>query len=159
MIRVNIIALGRLKEKYLSAACEEYGKRLKGYCNFEITELEPVRLPEKPSETEIQKALSKEAEMILSKIPKESTVFAMCIEGKQLSSESFAEKISLAQNSGRGITCIIGSSYGLSDEIKRRADFKMSVSPMTFPHQLFRVMLLEQIYRGFKINEGSAYHK
>ena len=159
MIKVNIIALGRLKEKYLSEAVGEYSKRLKGYCNFEITEIEPVRLPEKPSESEIKKALSKEAELINAKIPKESTVFAMCVEGKQLSSEALAEKIEGAQNSGRGITFIIGSSYGLSDEIKKRADFKLSVSQMTFPHQLFRVMLLEQIYRGFKINEGSAYHK
>lgn len=159
MIKVNVIALGKLKEKYLTAACDEYKKRLRGYCNFEITELEPVKLPDKPSAGEIEKALSKEAEMIKAKLLKESTVFAMCIEGKQFSSEDFASKIESACNIGKGITFIIGSSHGLSDEIKKMADIKMSVSAMTFPHQLFRVVLLEQIYRGFKINEGSAYHK
>lgn len=159
MIKVNVIALGRLKEKYLVSACDEYIKRLKGYCNLEITELEPVKLPEKPSHSEIEKALSREAEMISAKIPKSSRVVAMCIEGKQLSSEELAEKIESASAMGQGMTFIIGSSHGLSDEIKRRADVRLSVSKMTFPHQLFRVMLLEQIYRGFKINEGAMYHK
>ena len=138
---------------------DEYTKRLKGYCNLNITELEPVRLPEKPSVSEIEKALSKEAEMITAKIPQNSKVFAMCIEGKQFSSEQFAEKIENAADMGQSITFIIGSSHGISEEIKKKTDIKMSVSNMTFPHQLFRVMLLEQIYRGFKIIEGSAYHK
>jgi len=159
MIKVNLITLGKLKEKYLVAACEEYKKRLKGYCNLEIIEIEPVRLPDKPSQGEIEKALLKEAEIINSKIPQGSGVFAMCIEGKQLSSEQLAEKIQSSSNMGQSLTFIIGSSHGLSEEIKKRADVRLSVSAMTFPHQLFRVMLLEQIYRGFKINEGSAYHK
>lgn len=159
MIKVNIIALGRLKEKYLVAACDEYIKRLKGYCNPEVTELEPVRLPDKPSQSEIDKALAKEAEMISAKIPKGSTVIAMCVEGKQLSSEELAEKIESVTAMGQGLTFIIGSSHGLCDEIKKRADIRLSVSKMTFPHQLFRVMLLEQVYRGFKICEGSTYHK
>lgn len=159
MIKVKLITLGKLKEKYLVSACEEYAKRLKGYCSFELTEIEPVRLPEKPSQGEIDKALLKEAELINAKIPQGSTVFAMCIEGKQLSSEELAEKIGDASNFGKNLAFIIGSSYGLDESIKRNADFRLSVSKMTFPHQLFRVMLLEQIYRGFKINEGSAYHK
>lgn len=159
MIKVNIIALGRLKEKYLTSAVDEYLKRLKGYCNLQLTELEPIRLPEKPSEGEIIRALQKEAEMITAKIPQNSKVFAMCIEGKQFSSEQFAEKIEGASNMGQSITFIIGSSHGLSEELKKKTDIKMSVSNMTFPHQLFRVMLLEQIYRGFKIIEGSSYHK
>ena len=159
MIKVNIIALGKLKEKYFTAACDEYIKRLKGYCKLEITEIEPVKLSDKPSQGEIEKPLEREARLIAAKIPQGSTVFAMCIEGKQLSSEAFAEKIGNACNMGKGMTFIIGSSYGLSEEIKKRADIKMSVSSMTFPHKLFRVMLLEQLYRGFKINEGSAYHK
>ena len=159
MIKVNIIALGRLKEKYLTGAVDEYVKRLKGYCNLQITELEPVRLPEKPSEGEIIRALQKEAEMITAKIPQNSTVFAMCIEGKQFSSEQFAEKIEACVNMGQGLTFIIGSSHGLCEELKKKADIKMSTSNMTFPHQLFRVMLLDQIYRGFKIIEGSSYHK
>lgn len=159
MIKVKLIAMGRLKEKYLTAACDEYTKRLSGYCNFEICELEPVKLPDKPSESEIQRALAKEAELISGKIPSGSRVFALCIEGKQLSSEGFAEKLRTASDMGQSIVFIIGSSYGLSEKIKSAADFRLSVSEMTFPHQLFRVMLLEQIYRGFKINEGSAYHK
>lgn len=159
MIKITLITLGKLKEKFFALACEEYKKRLKGYCKLDVIELEPVKLPSMPSDSEIEKALSKEAEMINSKIPKESSVFAMCIEGKSLSSEAFAQKIQTAQNNGKPITFIIGSSYGLSDKIKNCADFKMSVSEMTFPHKLFRVMLLEQIYRSFKINEGSMYHK
>jgi len=159
MIRLSLITLGRLKEKYLTSACEEYIKRLKGYCNLEIVEIEPMRLPDKPSQSEIDKALLKEAEMISAKIPKEATVFAMCIEGKQLSSEELADKIKENVNMGRNIAFIIGSSYGLCEQIKKNADIRLSVSKMTFPHQLFRVMLLEQIYRGFKINEGAMYHK
>ncbi len=159
MIKIKIIALGRLKEKYLISAVEEYKKRLSGYSNLEICELEPVKLPEKPSESEIEKALSKEAELIRDKIPQGSTVFAMCIEGKQLSSPELAEKIENAVNMGKSLVFIIGSSHGLSEKIKNMADIRLSVSKMTFPHQLFRVMLLEQIYRSFKIIEGSAYHK
>ena len=159
MIKVKLITLGRLKEKYLSAACDEYKKRLSGYCNFEICEIEPERLPDKPSDSQIQKALEKEADYIKSKIPSGSTVFAMCIEGKQFSSEKFAKKIETAKDMGQSLVFIIGSSYGLSDSINSLADIKLSVSEMTFPHQLFRVMLLEQIYRAFKIGEGSAYHK
>ena len=159
MIRLSLITLGRLKEKYLTSACEEYIKRLKGYCNLEIVEIEPMRLPDKPSQSEIDKALLKEAEMISAKIPKEATVFAMCIEGKQLSSEELADKIKENVNMGRNIAFIIGSSYGLCEQIKKNADIRLSVSKMTIPHQLFRVMLLEQIYRGFKINEGAMYHK
>lgn len=159
MIKVKLITMGRLKEKYLSAACEEYKKRLSGYCNFEIVEIEPQKLTDKPSDSQIQKALEKEAEQIKAKIPSGSTVFALCIEGKQFPSEKFAKKIETASDMGQNLVFIIGSSYGLSDNIKSLADVKLSVSEMTFPHQLFRVMLLEQIYRAFKINEGSAYHK
>lgn len=159
MIKVTIIALGKIKEKHFASACEEYIKRLKGYCSLEIVEIEPIRLSEKASQTEIEKALSKEAQLISSKIPVGSTVFAMCVEGKPLSSEAFAQKIKDCCDMGKSITFIIGSSYGLSKNVKSAADVKMSVSEMTFPHRLFRVMLLEQIYRGFKINEGSKYHK
>ena len=159
MIKVKIISLGRLKEKYLVSACDEYKKRLSGYCNFEICELEPEKLPDKPSDMQIQKALEKESELITAKIPSGSTVFAMCIEGKELSSEALAKRIDCEINLGKNLVFIIGSSYGLHEKIKSCADFRLSVSPMTFPHQLFRVMLLEQIYRAFKINEGSAYHK
>ncbi len=159
MIRVKIIALGKLKEAYLRDAAAEYEKRLRGYCTFDFTELTPKALPENPNESQIEKALLGEAEMILKAIPKGSLTVALCIEGKHYSSEGLADILEKAAKTNGSITFIIGSSYGLSDEIKRQAKIKMSMSDMTFPHQLARVMLLEQIYRGFKINEGSAYHK
>ncbi len=159
MIKITIITLGKLKEKYLSEACGEYQKRLLRYCNLELVQLEPVRLPEKPSQSEIDIALEREADMIIKKIPQGNKVLALCVEGKLLTSEGFAQKIGECCNEGKGITFIIGSSYGLSERVKKLSAIRLSLSGMTFPHQLFRVMLLEQIYRAFKINEGSAYHK
>lgn len=159
MIKVTLIVLGKLKEKYLVDAVKEYFKRLSAYSKFEIIEIEPVRIGEKPSDSEIYNALEKESELILKKIPSNNEIISLCVEGKGLSSFDFAEKIKDYQNYGKGITFIIGSSYGLSEKIKNISDFKLSLSEMTFPHQLFRVMLLEQIYRAFKINEGSPYHK
>lgn len=159
MIKVTFITLGRLKEKYLREAVAEYEKRLSRYCDLETVELEPVKLPDAPSRAQVDAALEKEAEMIFKKIPKNSEVFALCVEGKQLSSEELAEKIENLSVKGKGITLIIGSSYGLSEKVKALSRLRLSVSKMTFPHQLFRVMLLEQIYRAFKINEGSTYHK
>lgn len=159
MIKVNLITLGRLKEKYLSLAVDEYKKRLSRYCDLKITEIEPIRLSDNPSQTEIETALNKETSSILKQIPQNSTVVTLCIEGKQLSSPELAEFIEKQQISGKSITLVIGSSYGLSQEIKQKSDLRLSVSKMTFPHQLFRVMLLEQTYRAFKIIEGSAYHK
>ncbi len=159
MIKITIIALGKLKEKYLQSACDEYKKRLSRYCNLDIIELEPVRISDKPSAAEIDSALCKEAEIIIKKIPQNSDIYTLCVEGKPLSSEKFAESINLSQNIGKNITFIIGSSHGLSEKIKGLSKFKLSFSQMTFPHQLFRVMLLEQIYRAFKINEGGTYHK
>lgn len=159
MIKVTLIALGKLKEKYLADAVKEYSKRLSGYCKLEILELEPLRLSDKPSQSEIDNILDKEAELILKKIPQNSYVFSLCVEGKGMTSPAFADKIRQCENMGKSVTFIIGSSYGLSNKIKQISNFKLSLSEMTFPHQLFRVMLLEQIYRAFKINEGSAYHK
>lgn len=159
MIKITLIALGKLKEKYLTEAVKEYSKRLSAYCKLEIIELEPIRLSDKPSDAEICNALEKETDIILKKIPQGSEVITLCVEGKSLSSNEFASKIERIANMGKGITFIIGSSYGLSDRIKKMSGLRLSVSEMTFPHQLFRVMLLEQIYRAFKINEGSAYHK
>ncbi len=159
MMKVTLITLGRLKEKYLREAVAEYEKRLSRYCDLEIIELEPVRLSEKPSRAEIDSALEKEAEMIFKKIPKNSEVCTLCVEGKQLSSEEFADRFSDLSQQGRGLTLIIGSSYGLSQSVKALSAVRLSLSKMTFPHQLFRVMLLEQVYRAFKINEGSTYHK
>ena len=159
MIKVNIIALGRLKEKYLKDAVEEYSKRLSRYCSLKIIELEPERLPDNPSPAQIFSALEKEAVLIRAARAKRACNIAMCIEGKQLSSEKLsAEFIKIAEVAGN-VNFIIGSSYGLDEGLKRECELQLSMSEMTFPHQLARVMLLEQIYRAFKINEGSAYHK
>ena len=160
MIKITLITLGKLKEKYLREASAEYEKRLSRYCKIDIVELEPVRLSEKPSQSEIDLALQKESEMIIKKIPANSKVYSLCVEGKQLSSNELAEKISgIALNGASKINFIIGSSHGLSDRVKEKCSLKLSFSKMTFPHQLFRVLLLEQIYRAFSINSGSKYHK
>lgn len=159
MIKVTVIALGKLKEKYLRDAVDEYSKRLSRYCKLEIIEIEPERLSDKPSALEIESALSAEKEKIFKKIPQNSTVVSLCIEGKEKSSEELAKTMASQVNSGKNMVFIIGSSYGLSEDVKKASDIRLSLSQMTFPHQLFRVMLLEQIYRAFKINEGSQYHK
>lgn len=159
MIKITFITLGRLKEKYLRDAVDEYAKRLSRYCKLDIIELNPINLPEKPSQSEIDAALLKEAEMIEKRIPDGSIVTTLCVEGKSYSSEQLAQFVDTNTNSGKNMCFIIGSSYGLSDIVKQKSDLKLSLSAMTFPHQLFRVMCLEQIYRAFKINEGSTYHK
>ena len=159
MIKVTVIAPAGLKEKYLREAAGEYEKRLRAYCDLEIAEIKPVRLPEDPSDKEIAAALKKEAEEITRRIPQNSRTVALCIEGKTLSSVGFAEEIRNCADAGKPIAFLIGSSYGLDEELKRRCDKRLSFSEMTFPHQLFRIMLLEQIYRAFRINTGAAYHK
>ncbi len=158
MQTIQILAYGKLKEKYFRDAAAEYEKRLSRYCTLKCTELEPVQLPEKASEKEISAALEKEGQQLLKRT--KGFTIAMCIEGKLMDSEAFSEKIAAAGISGGStVTFIIGSSYGLSDEVKRTADLKLSMSPMTFPHQLARVMLYEQIYRSFQIQSGGKYHK
>lgn len=159
MIKITFITLGKLKEKYLRDAVDEYAKRLSRYCKLDIVELNPINLPEKPSQSEIDAALVKEAELIEKRIPDGSIVTTLCVEGKSYSSEELAQFVDTNTNSGKNMCFIIGSSYGLSDIVKQKSDLKLSLSAMTFPHQLFRVMCLEQIYRAFKINEGSTYHK
>lgn len=159
MIKITIIALGKLKEKYLKDAVEEYKKRLTRYCKLEIAEIEPVKLPEKPTQTEIDSALDREAAEIFKRIPSGSEIFSLCIEGNEMPSVAFARTVSERLDMGKNISFIIGSSYGLSQKVKDKSHVRLSMSQMTFPHQLFRVMLLEQIYRAFKIDEGSAYHK
>ena len=160
MIRVTLIVLGKLKEKYLRDACLEYEKRLNAFCKLEIIELTPVKLPENPSEQQIVDALEKEAVEIQKRIPSSSKVYSLCIEGKMFSSEQLASEFQKSAVSGSGnITMIIGSSFGLSQKIKNLSDVKLSMSPMTFPHQLARVMVLEQLYRVFQINAGGKYHK
>ena len=159
MIKITLIAMGKLKESFLRDAAAEYKKRLSRYCSLEIVEIDAIKLSEKPSIQEINTVLEKEAALIIKKIPQNSEVVTLCVEGKEFSSEDFARKIDGNVSGGKNITFIIGSSYGLSESIKKLSTIKLSISKMTFPHQLFRVMLLEQIYRAFKINEGSTYHK
>ncbi|MDE6665229.1 MAG: 23S rRNA (pseudouridine(1915)-N(3))-methyltransferase RlmH [Ruminococcus sp.] len=155
---INLIVIGKLKEDYLKNACAEYIKRLSRYCTFELHELDECRLSDNPSEKEISSALKKEADNI--KKYAKGMIIPMCIEGKQLTSVTFSEKISSAGVNGFStVTFIIGSSFGLAPEIKSMGSFKLSMSDMTFPHQLARVMLLEQIYRAFQIAEGGKYHK
>ena len=159
MLGVTLIVLGKLKEKYLSDACSEYVKRLKTLCRLTIAELPAKKLSDNPSDAEIAKCLESEAEEIIQKIPNGAKKIAMCIEGKQMSSEKLSDYFSSVAVSGCGnIAIIIGSSYGLSDKIKNMSDLKLSMSEMTFPHQLARVMILEQIYRAFMISTGSKYH-
>lgn len=160
MINVQLIVLGKLKEKYMKDFSAEYEKRLSGFCKLTVTELEPVRLSDNPSEKEIANALKKEAVLIKEKMLPNAFVFSMCIEGKEISSEALSKKIDGIGVSGQSnIVFIIGSSFGLSEEIKKDSDFRLSLSPMTFPHKLARIMLLEQIYRAFSISHGSKYHK
>ena len=160
MININFIVLGKLKEKYMKEFAAEYEKRLSGYCKLTVTELEPVKLSDNPSEQEIKNALSKETQMIKAKIPKNSFVFSMCIEGKQMSSEELSKKLEdIALTGKNNITFIIGSSFGLSDEIKQMSDYKFSMSKMTFPHKLARIMLTEQVYRALSISNNGKYHK
>lgn len=159
MLNVNIICVGNLKEKYFCDAVNEYAKRLSRYCKFTVTELSEEKISDQQTQSMIEKTLSKEGERILSKISKSDYVVAMCIEGKILSSQELASKLSdIAMTSGT-VCFVIGGSWGLSDQVKQRADFKLSVSKMTFPHQLFRVMMCEQIYRAFSINANAKYHK
>ena len=160
MIKVTLIVLGKLKEKYLRDACSEYEKRLGAFCKLDLIELTPVKLPDNPSDAQIEDALIKEAAEIQKKIPSGSKVYSLCIEGKMISSEQLASEIERSAVNGSGnVTFIIGSSFGLSEKIKKASDFNLSMSPMTFPHQLARVMLFEQLYRAFHINSGGKYHK
>lgn len=160
MRSIQLITVGKLKEKYMKDFSAEYEKRLSAYCKLTVTELEPVRLSDNPSEKEIQNALKKEAELIKGKMLPNAFVISMCIEGKEISSEALSEKIDEIGVSGQNsIVFIIGSSFGLSEEIKNESDMRLSMSPMTFPHKLARIMLLEQIYRAFSISHGGKYHK
>ena len=160
MFDITLIAMGKLKEPFYINAAAEYEKRLKGYCRFSIIELPEVRLSDTPSSAEIAAGLEKEADCILAKIPRGAWFCVLTPEGKMLSSEQLAERISAVKLSGKSSACfLIGSSFGISPRIKQLADFKLSMSPMTFPHHLARVMVLEQIYRAEAIQNGSKYHK
>ena len=160
MFDVTLITMGRLKEKFYLSAASEYTKRLGGYCKFTLLELPEARLPEDPSPAEISAGLEKEAELIFSKIPKGAWFCVFTPEGRELSSEAFAAKLKDIKNSGKSSACfLIGSSFGMAPRVKERADFRLSMSPMTFPHHLARIMVLEQLYRAEAIQAGSKYHK
>ncbi len=160
MFEITLLTVGKLKEKFYTAAAQEYQKRLSGYCNFKIMELPEVRLSENPSPAEILAGLNKEGEMILSKIPKGAWFCVLTPEGKLLSSEGLANKIADIKLSGKSSACfLIGSSFGIAPSVKDKSDFQLSISPMTFPHHLARIMVLEQLYRAEAIQAGSKYHK
>ena len=160
MLNVKLICVGKMREKFYIDAFEEYRKRLQAYCRLELTEITEQRLSDRPAEKEITAALEREGQEILKAVPADAYLVALCVEGKQMPSEGMAELIAARENSGKPKLCfVIGDSFGLSPTVKSRADRKLSMSQMTFPHHLARVMLIEQVYRGFKINEGSQYHK
>lgn len=159
-MNIELICVGRLKEKYYVGAAEEYLKRLSAFCKIHVTELSEQALPIRPSQAQIDLALRREAADILQKLPKGSRTVALCVEGKLLSSENLAETFSRWMVDGTSaVTLVIGGSFGLHPSVKEAADLCLSMSPMTFPHHLARIMVLEQLYRAFQIREGSRYHK
>ena len=160
MQKVTIICTGKLKEKFYLDAAAEYAKRLSRFCTLTILELPEERLPESPSPAQIEAALAREADAVRAKLPAGCLLIAMCVEGQERSSEALARYLAEAAARGAGhIVFLIGSSYGMHPSLKQQADLRLSMSPMTFPHHLRRVMLLEQIYRAYQINAGSKYHK
>lgn len=160
MLNVKFICVGKMRERFYLDAFEEYRKRLGAYCRLELLEPQEQRLPERPSLGEISAALEKEAAEILNTIPRDAYVVALCVEGKEVPSEAMAELVEGRENSGKPKLCfVVGGSYGLAETVKKRADLRLSMSKMTFPHHLARIMLAEQLYRGYKIREGSRYHK
>lgn len=160
MLSVNIICIGKIKEKYWTDAVSEYKKRLGAFCKFNIIELDEEKTYNNPNNSQINSILNAEGKRIINSLSKGSYVIPMCIEGKQLSSAELADKISDISVSGYScVDFIIGGSWGLSDEVKSKSNLKLSMSKMTFPHQMARVILAEQIYRAFEINNNGKYHK
>ena len=160
MLRVTILCVGKLKEKYWREAVEEYSKRRSAFCRFSIVEVEEERLPDNPSAAQIANGVEVEGKRLLSKIPSGAVITALCIEGKELSSPALSARIDEWAVQGKSdIALIIGGSFGLSQQVKQSATLKLSMSPMTFPHQLARVMVCEQLYRAFQISSGGKYHK
>ena len=160
MQKVTTLCVGKLKEKFYADAVSEYSKRLSRFCKLDIVELNEERLPEDPSPAQIEAALAKEADAVRGKLPPSCLLIALCVEGKLCSSEELAAFLSeSAVRGGSHVVFLIGSSFGLHPSLKAMAAKRLSLSPMTFPHHLARVMLLEQIYRAYQINSGSRYHK
>lgn len=160
MQRVTVLCVGKLKEKFYLEAAAEYVKRLQRFCKLELVELPESRLPESPSPAEIQRALAAEAAAIRERLPKGVAVIALCIEGKPCSSMELSRRMEELAVAGKTqLTFLIGGSVGLDESLKWQADWRLSMSPMTFPHHLARIMLLEQIYRAYQISAGTKYHK
>ena len=160
MQKITVLCVGKLKEKFYQEAAAEYTKRLGRHCKLEIIELPEQRLPDDPSPAEIQKALRAEGDAIREKLPKGGAVIALCIEGKPCSSQELSRRMADFGVQGKTqLTFLIGGSVGLDEELKRQADWRLSMSPMTFPHHMARIMLLEQIYRAYQIEQGTKYHK
>ena len=160
MQRVTVLCVGKLKEKFYIDAAAEYVKRLQRHCKLELIELPERRLPDDPSPAEIQKALRTEGDAIRERLPKGGAVIALCIEGKPCSSEELSRRMAEFGVQGKTqLTFLIGGSVGLDEDLKRQADWRLSMSPMTFPHHMARIMLLEQIYRAYQIAGGTKYHK
>ena len=160
MFTVTLLTVGKLKEKFYMAAVEEYAKRLSAYCKFRLVELPEHRLPENPHPSEIAAGLAAEAEKILAAVPKGAWFCVLTPEGTELSSEALADKLRTVKNDGKSAACfLIGSSFGMDVSVKKRADFRLSFGPMTFPHHLMRVMAIEQLYRAESIQAGAKYHK
>ena len=152
--------MGKLKEKFYRDAVEEYSKRLQRFCKLEITELPETRLPEDPSPAQVRQALAAEPALIRERLPRGGAVIALCVEGKPCSSEELSRRMADFGVAGRTqLTFLIGGSFGLDETLKREADWRLSMSPMTFPHHMARVMLLEQVYRAYQIAVGTRYHK
>lgn len=159
-MNIYIIAVGKIKDKYIQEGIKEFSKRLSRYCNLKIIEVEDEKAPENLSDRDMEAVKKKEGEKILSKIPQNSSIISLEIQGKQISSEELSEKMEeLMVNGMNDITFIVGGSLGLSDEVRSKSNFKLSFSKMTFPHQLMRLILLEQIYRAWKIMKNEPYHK
>ena len=160
MQKITVICVGKLKEKFYTDAAAEYVKRLQRYCDLDIIELPEARLSDDPSPAEIKQALAGEASLIRQKLPRGGAVVALCIEGKTCSSEELCRRLADFAVGGRSaVTFLIGGSFGLDEDLKRSADWRLSMSPMTFPHHMARIMLLEQIYRAYQIAAGTKYHK
>ena len=160
MLSVKLICVGRMREKLYLDAFAEYQKRLQAYCRLELLEITEQRLGDRPSEKEITAALERESQEILKAVPADAYLVALCVEGKQMPSEGMAELIAEREGSGKPRLCfVIGGSFGLAPAVKQRADKRLSMSRMTFPHRLMRVILLEQIYRAFTILAGMKYDR
>ena len=160
MFSITLICMGKLKERFYTEAAAEYAKRLKAYCDFQLIELPECRLPDDPNGTQIAAGLAREAEQIEAKLPRGAWFCVLTPEGTQLSSEELAAALASVKGSGRSAACfLIGSSFGMDPSLKQLADRKLSMSKMTFPHHLARVMVLEQLYRAESIQAGTKYHK